>query len=160
MVTLPTHSLPITTGSGQTSTHYSISYLCISRLLIYQIWSMQILPPSHPAGNSPIGGKITVPTGVSFIYDHPTTRTQPTVRLESITEFTTVNPVQSLPYVPTQRHRSFKRKRTIDHIVDHYIPLGHLEKSSPEHTKVNATKYTYDLHLPTFLEHTISKYLK
>jgi len=33
-----THSLPIPTGSGQTTTHYSSSYLCISKLPNYQIW--------------------------------------------------------------------------------------------------------------------------
>ena len=95
MFTSHTHSLPITTGSGQTTRHYSSSYLCISKLPNYQIWLMQILPPSHPdsdntlyqdklsgqsntspklrwTGNSPIWGKITVPTGVSYEYDHPT----------------------------------------------------------------------------------------
>jgi len=90
-----THSLPITTGSGQTTTHYSSSYLCISKLPNYQIWLTQISPLSHPdsyntlyqdklsgqsntspklrwTGNSPIWGKITVPTGVTSIYDYPT----------------------------------------------------------------------------------------
>ena len=95
MFALHTHSLPITIGSGQTTTHYSSSYLCISTLPNYQIWPPQISQPSHPdsynplyqdklpsqsktspklrwTGNSPIWGKITVPTGVSSIYDHHT----------------------------------------------------------------------------------------
>ena len=94
MFTSHTHSLPITTGSGQTTTHYSSSYLCISKLPNYQIWSMQIhhrvsqtyithstrinypgqsitSPKLRWTGNFPIWGKITVPTGVSFIYDYP-----------------------------------------------------------------------------------------
>ena len=92
---LQTHSLPITTRSGQTTTHYSSSYLCISKLPNYQIWPPQISQPSHPdsynplyqdklpgqsntspklrwTGNSPLWGKITVPTGVSSIYDYST----------------------------------------------------------------------------------------
>jgi len=44
MFSTHTHSLPITTGSGQTTTHYSSSYLCISKLPDYQIW----LHKSHP----------------------------------------------------------------------------------------------------------------
>jgi len=32
-----THSLPITTGSGQTTTHYSSSYLCISIKILTRV---------------------------------------------------------------------------------------------------------------------------
>ena len=42
-------------------------------------------------------------------------------------------------------------------MVDYYIHLWPLENSSPEHTKVNATKYTSDLHLSTLLEKLPSK---
>jgi len=151
MFALHTHSLPITTGSGQTTTHYSSSYLCISKLPNYQIWLMQISPPNHRVtqthithstrinypsqsntspklrwtGNSPIWGKTTVPTGVSSKYDHPThTQIWPMQILR----------VQTLQlYVPPQPHRSFKR--TIDHKVDRYILLKLLETSLLEYTR-------------------------
>ena len=144
-----THSLPITTGSGQTTTHYSSSYLCISKLPNYQIRSTQISPPSHPdlyntlyqdklsgqsntspklrwTGNSPIWGKFTVPAGVSSIYDHPTHTDLAYANLTS--------KILQL-YVPPQPHRSFQR--TIDHIVDRYILLKLLETSLPEYTRNN-----------------------
>ena len=135
-----THSLPITTGSGQTTTHYSSSYLCISKLPDYQIWHAQISPRvtqthithstriNYPGqsntspkprwtGNSPTWGKITVPTGVSFIYDHPT---------HTPHRFGYAN----LTTTPTLRTATNARlfKRMIDRMFDHYILLSSVSK--------------------------------
>ena len=98
---LHTHSLPVTTGPGQTNIHCCSSYLYISKLPTVRF----DLCKSHPmsinysnnslcwpklssqsytspilrwTGNSPIWGQITVQTRGSSIYESPT---QPTVRL-------------------------------------------------------------------------------
>ena len=148
-----THSLPITTGSGQTTTHYSSSYLCISKLPNYQIWPLQILPPSHPdsyntlyqdtlsgqgntspklkwTGNSPIRGKITIPTGVSSIYDHPTHTDLTYANLTS----------RNTPTLRTAT-TSLLVERTIDHMVDRYILLKLLETSLREYTRNDTSHY-------------------
>jgi len=134
---LHTHSLPVTTWSGQTSIHCGRSYLYIRKLPSIRF----DLCKSHPmsinysnnslcwpklssqsytspilkwTGNSPIWGKITVQTRGSSIYESPT---QPTIRIKSPTKFTAANwwnyPELTFPY----RRAT---KRTIDRVVDHY----------------------------------------
>jgi len=128
MFALRTHSLPIATGSGQTTTHYSSSYLCISKLPNYQIWFTQISPLSHPdsyntlyqdrlsgqsntspklrwTGNSPIWGEITVPTGVSSTY-----MTTPHTQIW-LSKSTSTNTVLQ-HYVPPQRHARTRERST------------------------------------------------
>jgi len=151
-----THSLPITTGSGQTTTHYSSSYLCISKLPDYQIWHAQISPRvtqthithstriNYPGqsntspklrwtGNSPIWGKITVPTGVSYTYDHPT-HTQIWLRKSYEYKYSTLRTATT----------SVLFQRMIDRMFDHYILLWPLENSSPEYTRANTPNNTPD----------------
>ena len=64
------------------SNNYSYNSLCRHKLS-GQSYTSPIL---RRTGNSPIWGKITVPIRGSSMYDSPT---QPTVRLESPTKFTT-----------------------------------------------------------------------
>jgi len=72
--------------------------------------------------NSPIWGKITVPTRGSSIYDSPTH-----------TDLAYANLAQRVrllqPYLQTQ-HRS--PKRTFNRMFDRYIDFEHLEKSNLE----------------------------
>jgi len=92
-------------------------------------------------GNSPIWGKITVPTRGSFMYDFPT---HADLAYANLTQW-----VQLLqPYVPTQ-HRS--PKWTIDRMADRYIVFEHLEKSSLEHTR---TSYSRQFLARTASSHT------
>ena len=155
-----THSLPITTGSGQTTTHYSSSYLCISNCPTIRFdlckshhrvtqthitHSTRINYPGQSntntspklrwTGNSPIWGKITVPTGVSSIYDYPGTHTD-----LAYANLTSINTPTLQLYLPPQPHRSFKR--TIDHMIDRYILLWRLENSSLEYTRDNYQPYS------------------
>ena len=74
-----------------------------------------------------------------------------------ITEFT-ISEFGTPPhsYKPTQR--LLTRKRTIDRMVDHYILLWHLEKSSLEHTRNDTASYTCDRKVHNILDaSTLSK---
>jgi len=98
-------------------------------------------------GNSPIWGKITVPTRGSSTDDSPTHADLAYANLAK-----QVRLLQS--YLPTQ-HRS--PKRTINRMFDRYILLWHLEKSSLEYTRTDTANYTCDRNVTDILESTTSK---
>ena len=102
-------------------------------------------------GNSPIWGKITVPTRGSSTDDSPTHADLAYANLAK-----QVRLLQS--YLPTQ-HRS--PKRTINRMFDRYILLWHLEKSSLEHTRTDTANYTCDRNLTDILDApTLSKWTR
>ena len=64
--------------------------------------------------------------------------------------------VQPLRLYLSTQHRS--PKRTIDRMVDHYILLWHLEKSSLEHTRNDTASYTCDRKVHNIIDaSTLSK---
>ena len=65
----------------------------------------------------------------------------------------TTQPLKRYPTIRTARNVRLN-KRTIDRMVDPYIPLWHLETSSPEHSRANPTKYTSDRTFSNFRELT------
>ena len=137
-----THSLPITTGSGQTTTPYRSIYLYIRILPNCQIWPTQISPDEYSysynslyrpelsgqsytspilrwTGNSPIWGHY-YRTNYGFIYVWLPHTPDCSARL---TNHIYHSKFSKLPrtYVPPQS--LLGKDRTIDRMVDRYIVL-------------------------------------